>query len=142
MHRLLLIKLRPVTINTMDAVRVHWEALEFILAASRNVHPREFTGQLRMEDKVITEILVIPKSVYGQGFASTRFDMIPIDRSICGSVHSHPGESFNPSSADIMFFAKKGSVHLIAKYPFNGASDVAAYNRDGERIRLEVVSDE
>ncbi|MFH1788892.1 MAG: Mov34/MPN/PAD-1 family protein [Candidatus Altiarchaeota archaeon] len=126
----------------MDEARIHEGALEFILLASRNVHPREFTGQLRMEDDVITEVLVTPKSVYGQGFASTRFDMIPIDRSICGSVHSHPSESFNPSSADMRFFGKKGSVHLIAKYPFKDASDVAAYDRDGARIRLEVIGDD
>jgi len=125
----------------MNEARIVRGALEFILAASRNVHPREFTGQLRVEDGVITEVLVIPKSVYGEGFASTRFDMIPIDRSIKGSVHSHPGRSYRLSDADRVFFGKRGAVHLIVRYPFGGPDDVAAYDESGERIPLAVVDD-
>ena len=126
----------------MVDARILKGALDFLLAASRNVFPREFTGQLRIEDGVVTDVIVTPKSIYGEGFALTRFDMIPIDHSIKGSVHSHPGQSFLPSDADINFFGKKGEVHLIVKYPYDSVKDVAAYNHKGERVSLEVVFDD
>jgi len=126
----------------MEGAHILEGALEFILAASRNVYPREFTAQLRMEGDVITDVLITPKSTYGQGFAVTRLDMIPIDRSIKGSVHSHPSQSFNPSGADIRFFRKTGTVHLIVKYPYKSIEDVAGYDMNGERIPLLVVRED
>ena len=116
-------------------------ALEFILGVSKNIHPNEFTGLLRGTEKIIEEILIIPNSVFGDGFAVTRFDMVPFDRSIIGSVHSHPGNKFNPSRADIHFFGKIGVIHLILRYPYAGSSDVAAYDRNGNRTELNVLVD-
>lgn len=116
-------------------------ALAFILGVSSQLHPREFTGQLRAEGRLITEILVIPASTYGEDFAETRLDMIPIDRSIVGSVHSHPVRSFRPSEQDLSYFARAGDIHLICRYPYRDESDVAAYSRMGERIELTVSAD-
>lgn len=126
----------------MDSALVRKSALDFILEASKKAYPKEFTAQLRIEDGVITEVMVIPKSIYGQGFAVTRLDMMPIDASIKGSVHSHPSENAAPSAADKVFFSKHGEVHLIIRRPFNGLSDVSAYNSVSERIPLKVVEDE
>jgi len=113
-------------------------ALELILGASRELYPREFNGQLRMEGDTITEVLVIPKSVWGKGFAQTRMDFIPIDETIQGSVHSHPSERNTPSKADLRYFKKKGRVHLIVAQPAQSITDIAAYDREGNTVELRL----
>lgn len=119
-------------------VKIKPVALEFILGVSKNMHPCEFTGQLRIEDGAISEILVIPASTYGEGFATTRFDMIPLDHTIGGSVHSHPKHNYKPSNADLRYFQKTGSTHLIVRYPYADLDDVAAYDTLGQQIELKV----
>ncbi|RLI86539.1 MAG: metalloprotease [Candidatus Altiarchaeales archaeon] len=120
-------------------MKIKKDTLEFILGVSKKFHPNEFGGLLRGKNDIIEEVLIIPASTFGKKFVTTRFDMIPIDYSIIGSVHSHPGHRFKPSNADIRFFKKTGSVHLIVRYPYRGIEDVAAYDRDGKKIDLEVL---
>ncbi len=120
-------------------MKIKKEALLFILGVSRKYYPDEFGGMLRGKNDVIEEVLVIPASTYGNGFVTTRMDMIPLDRSIIGSVHSHPGPDFRPSNADLAFFERTGPVHLIARAPYKDIDDVATYDRSGKRIRLLIV---
>lgn len=98
-------------------VKIREKTLQVILEAAKNAYPREFLGLLRAEDGVITEILVAPMPRFEIGRSSMRLDMKPLDPSIVGSVHSHPG-SARPSKADMHFFSKFGRVHLIIGYPF------------------------
>jgi len=113
------------------------DALEFILEAARSLHPREFTAKIRQDDDgVITEVIVLPGSTYGDGFGRYLTSMVPIDRSIVGSVHSHPSNNFSPSQTDVRSFGKSGRIHLIVRYPYAGLNDVAAYDNKGERIEL------
>ena len=120
-------------------MKIKKEAMLFILGVSRKYYPDEFGGMLRGKNDVIEEVLVIPASTYGDGFVETRMDMIPIDHSIIGSVHSHPGRNYKPSNADLAFFKKTGAVHLIARAPYEGIDDLAAYDRSGKRIMLSLV---
>ncbi|MBN2014880.1 MAG: Mov34/MPN/PAD-1 family protein [Candidatus Altiarchaeota archaeon] len=113
-------------------------ALEFILGVSRSTHPKEFTALLRGSPDVIKEVLLIPGSLFGENFASIRFDMKPFDSTIVGSVHSHPSTSYEPSNADRGFFSKTGFIHLIVKYPYKSIKDVAAYDLQGNRVDLGV----
>jgi proteasome lid subunit RPN8/RPN11 len=110
--------------------------LEFLLGVSREAYPKEFTGLLRGSSQMIEEALIIPGSIFGENFASIRHDMTPIDSSIIGSVHSHPGNSFAPSKADLNFFNKTGFIHLILRYPYKSLGDVAAYDNMGNRMEL------
>jgi len=121
--------------------KIKKSAFEFILGLSREVYPKEFTGLLRGNGNMITEILVIPATIYGDGFASIRLDMVPIDKSIIGSVHSHPGYSDKPSLADLRHFKKTGWIHLILRYPYSGINDITLYNNNGEKIELEVENE-
>ena len=114
-------------------------ALELILGASRSLHPREFIGFLRAEGNTITEVLVTPGMTYGEGFSSSSEYMLPLDRSIIGSVHSHPSAVNLPSQGDLVVFGRKGSVHLIAGYPYQSIKDIAAYDRQGRRAELETA---
>jgi proteasome lid subunit RPN8/RPN11 len=114
-------------------------ALELILGASRELRSREFIGLLRGEGDTITEVLVIPASLYGEGFAHMKWSMVPLDRTIVGSVHSHPSGDNRPSERDLIHFKKTGRIHLIVRQPAEGIEDVACYDRDGGLLALETV---
>ena len=114
------------------------ETLDFILGVSRSSHPREFAGMLRAVGDVIKEVLVLPGTISSQGSAVLRLHMMPIDRSTCGTVHSHPSPFPVPSGADLGLFAKFGGVHIITAFPYDERS-WKAYNHRGEEISLKVV---
>jgi proteasome lid subunit RPN8/RPN11 len=119
--------------------RIRKEALEFILGVSRTVYPREFIGLLRGEDNLITEVIVTPSSTYGEGFATYQEHLLPIDHTIVGSVHSHPGRNPNPSQGDLHAFGKKGGVNLIVIYPFQSIEDIYAYDNKGIPVDIQPV---
>jgi proteasome lid subunit RPN8/RPN11 len=114
------------------------EALEFILEAARSNHPREFAGVLRVTGDVVTEILLLPGTLSSAESALLRLHMLPIDPSVCGTVHSHPSSGPLPSPDDFQFFDKFGAIHLIVAFPYDKNS-WKAYNHRGEEIRLEVI---
>ena len=90
--------------------------VESIIVASRNVYPAEFISMLGGKNKVIEELVVLPAE-FGQDFSTIRFDLAPFDKSIMGTVHSHPNENNNPSRADLDTFRRTGQVHIIIGYP-------------------------
>lgn len=110
--------------------------VQFILEASKNAYPREFAGLLRAEKEVITEVLVFPGTEFAENHSSILTHMIPLDPTIVGSVHSHPGDP-NPSCADLKFF-EKNKINLIAGYPYDLQS-LAAFDSRGKRTQLEIV---
>ena len=114
------------------------KALEMIIAASRDTHPREFACMLRADDGVITEVILVPGTISSQQSAILRLYMLPIDLSIIGSAHSHPTPNATPSEADLKLFSNSGQAHLIVGYPYNMES-WKAYARNGEEIFLDVL---
>ena len=120
-------------------MKIRKTALDFALGVSREIYPREFSGLLRGSEKQIEEILVLPGTIFGENFSVQRRDMAPLDSSIIGTIHSHPGENSSPSRADLKFFKKLGQVHLLICYPHHSLEDVYAYNREGEKVKLEVA---
>jgi proteasome lid subunit RPN8/RPN11 len=113
-------------------------ALEFALGVSRHLHPREFMGLLRGKEDEISEILILPATLWGEGFAQIHGMQIPTDKSIVGSIHSHPTENNRPSEQDLVEFGRSGKIHLILKYPYRNIRDVACYGIDGRRIDITV----
>lgn len=114
------------------------EALDFMLGVSRSKHPNEFAGVLRAERGLIREVLVLPGTFSSDRSAVLQLHMLPIDRSACGTVHSHPSPNPSPSSEDMMLFAKFGRVHLIIAFPYDERS-WRAYDHRGAEISLRVV---
>jgi len=114
-------------------------ALEFILGASRGAHPREFIGMLRADGDTITETLIIPGSKFEECRSSILAHMVPMDTTIIGSIHSHPGPP-RPSRADLEFFRKMGRFHMIVGYPYS-PRDIAVFNSDGSPASLELSND-
>jgi proteasome lid subunit RPN8/RPN11 len=112
--------------------------LDTINRSARASYPKEFIAALRAEDGIITEILLIPGSLQGDDNATILFHMIPVDLSVVGTVHSHPGGIPKPSDADLDLFRRHGVVHIITASPFNEHS-WRAYDGAGRRRELEVV---
>jgi proteasome lid subunit RPN8/RPN11 len=122
-----------------QVIRIKREALETILHASKNVYPNEFIALLRDDDNgVIMQILLLPRSTYGNGFSSIDFNMVPMFLHSCGSVHSHPVPENYPSRGDKLFFSRLGRVHIIVGYPY-GEQDAKAYDRKGRPVALEII---
>ena len=110
-----------------------------ICGAAKSTYPDEFIALLRArEDRVISELIVLPLSVYGDGFSSINFGMLPITSDAAGSIHSHPGYENRPSRGDLLFFSRVKGVHLIVGYPYR-KEDIAAYDNLGKRIALEII---
>ena len=113
-------------------------ALEFALGVSRELYPREFMGLLRGKGNEISEILILPATLWGEGFAQIHGMHIPPDKSIIGSIHSHPSGSNRPSDQDLVEFGRSGSIHLILKHPYRSIRDVACFATDGKRLDITV----
>jgi proteasome lid subunit RPN8/RPN11 len=117
-------------------VKIRRKAVEFILETAKAAYPREFVGLLRAENGAITEVLIFPGSEFRRNSSSLYPHMVPLDPSIVGSVHSHPGEPL-PSRADLRFF-ERGKINIIAGYPYR-PGDLAAYDARGKAVPLEIV---
>ena len=111
--------------------------LESIIIAARNVYPQEFFSMLGGKNKGIEELVVVP-AVFGDDFSSYRLDLVPMDRSIIGTVHSHPSPANYPSDADLDSFEKFGEVHLIISYPYD-FNTIRAFDDKGKKLSLRVV---
>ncbi|MFH1697073.1 MAG: Mov34/MPN/PAD-1 family protein [Candidatus Diapherotrites archaeon] len=113
--------------------------LESLLEAAQNVYPNEFFALLGgdKEKKIIDEFIVVP-AVYGKTHAIYWPHMVPFDRRILGSVHSHPSRNANPSGADLRGFSRKGEVHLILSYPF-GERDFRVFDSYGKEEDIKII---
>ena len=107
-------------------------------ASARSTYPDEFICFHRAEEGVITEMIIVPGSVYGESHSFISDWMAPIDYSKSGSAHSHPGYSNEPSDADLDFFGQMGGVHFITCQPYDRSS-WRAYNSNGDILNLEMV---
>lgn len=114
------------------------DALTFILEVSKSTHPHEFAGLLREDKGIITEVLLVPGTTSDETSARMLLDMMPLDLSVVGSVHSHPVHDLRFSEADIHMFGAKGYYNIIAAYPY-GEKDWICYNPMGERVNLPVI---
>jgi proteasome lid subunit RPN8/RPN11 len=114
------------------------EVLKLILHASRSNRPNEFAGVLRASEGTISEVLFLPGTFSSERSAVMQLHMMPIDPSACGTVHSHPSPSAEPSQADLALFRKFGDVHIIVAAPHDERS-WRAYNHRGEKIELNVI---
>jgi proteasome lid subunit RPN8/RPN11 len=114
------------------------DALTFILEVSKSTHPHEFAGLLREDKGIITEVLLVPGTTSDETSARMLLDMMPLDLSVVGSVHSHPVHDLRFSEADIHMFGAKGYYNIIAAYPY-AENDWICYNPMGEKVDLPVV---
>ena len=110
-----------------------------MLEVGKSSHPKEFAALLRAEKGVISEMMLVPGTTSDETSARMLLNMMPLDLSIVGSVHSHPVHDLRYSNADLDMFGSKGYYNIIVAYPYT-ESDWVCYNPKGERIKLPVVS--
>jgi proteasome lid subunit RPN8/RPN11 len=122
-------------------ISVSDELLQTILEGGRRLYPREMVlllrGQKRKTELRISEVLVPPLATHGSNFADVRLHMLPMDFSIVGTVHSHPSGNLNPSTTDLNHLF--GIVLMIVGFPFTDERNAAVYNRNGERLSLQII---
>jgi proteasome lid subunit RPN8/RPN11 len=122
-------------------ISISQELLQTIFKGAKSVYPRETILLLRGEKKkdliAVTELVVPPLANYGRGFANIRLHMLPMDFSIVGTAHSHPSGNITPSNTDLNHFF--GPVLMVVGFPFTNEKNVAVYNRNGERLLLQVT---
>ena len=114
------------------------DALRLMLESAKEAMPNEFAGILRAYDGVITEVMVLPGTEQGARAALFKFYMLPADRSVVGTVHSHPSGNYWPSGADLELFDRFGSVHIISGHPFD-INSWQAYDGRGRARQMEVI---
>lgn len=123
--------------NSAKTYSIKLGALESIIIAARNVYPDEFISMLGGKNRVIEELVILPAD-FGDDFSSIRLDLAPFDKTIIGTVHSHPTHSNSPSRADLEVFRMAGEVHIIIGYPYD-LNTARAFDNKGKTLRLKVV---
>ncbi len=125
-------------------VQLPREILEAIYAGAKQLYPREsfllLRGRKRKGVIGITDLVLAPFAVHGEGFAHFNPYMLPGDFSLVGTVHSHPSGSILPSHVDLNHFF--GRVLMIVGYPFEGEACIAVYDSNGHKISLEITGEE
>lgn len=129
---------KPSPIKDWPVKGIKRKTLELICVASRDQHPTEFSAVLRAEKGIITEIMPLPGTISGDQHAILNLHMLPVDMSVVGVVHSHPGPNNHWSDADLQLFAHFGHTHIIVAYPYTEQSWVA-YDHHGNVLSLEVI---
>ncbi len=114
------------------------DVLDMVNESAKESFPNEFVAALRAERGVITEILLFPGSAANEHSAFMNLYHMPIDLSVVGTVHSHPGPSNRPSPEDLRLFGNYGNTHIITCLPYDMRS-WRAYNYRGDVIVLEVL---
>jgi proteasome lid subunit RPN8/RPN11 len=127
--------------NDSLTVLVGRELLQAILEGARKLYPREtillLRGKKAKDVITVSDLVVPPLATHGQGFASIRVHMLPMDFSIVGTVHSHPSGNLMPSPADLNHFF--GVVLMIVGSPFTDERNVVAYDHNGKTLMLQVT---
>ena len=129
-------KRRPISRVTVDA-----ELMDELLGAAQASYPREFGALLEGSyegDVLHITGFILPLTLSGKDNVLMKIGMLPSTTETIGSVHSHPGSSALPSTADISFFQKRGLVHFIMANPYV-RSKVRGYDRLGRAIRFSIV---
>jgi len=122
-------------------VQVPKDILEAIFDGAKQLYPRESFLLLRGKKSKgiikITDLVLAPFAVHGEGFAHFNPYMFSGDFSLVGTVHSHPSGNFSPSHVDMNYFF--GRILMIVGYPFEGEGCIAAYDSNADRIEIEIT---
>lgn len=118
--------------------------VDSILTYAQMAYPKEgillLRGHVTPPETVICEVVIPPRAVHGFGFANFPWHMLPIDRSIIGTAHSHPSRSLHPSVQDLNHYY--GRIMIITVYPFYSHQDIGAFDRSGASVNYEIVDDD
>ena len=118
--------------------RIRRGCLDLALEAAKGSFPDEFGALLRVEGDTVTDLILLPGTIQGDAHCILPVYNAPVDRSIQGSLHSHPDPHPYPSDADLELFEHHGTIHLILGEPY-GPDDWRAYDHTGQPVSLKAV---
>jgi proteasome lid subunit RPN8/RPN11 len=123
---------------TITAVRR--SVLDLAAEAAKASYPQEFGCFLRLEKGTgtISELVLVPGTIQGDRHTFLMVNNLPVDRTIRGTLHSHPSPHPYPSDADFALFEKHGAIHIIYGHPY-GPGDWRCYDHTGTPTHLDVV---
>jgi len=126
------------------AVTIHIPSniLDAIYAGAKELYPRESFLLLRGKKSksviFITDLVLAPFAVHGEGEVHFNPYMFAGDFSLVGTVHSHPSGNISPSDTDLNYFF--GRVLMIVGYPYVGKNRIAAYDSNGDKLSIEITA--
>lgn len=124
-----------------EEVHVDSEVIDEIINIAKESYPNEFMALLegKIEENVlkITGLIFLPVETSNEGAVMQVF-MQPLTTNSVGSVHSHPGYSASPSTADLEFFAKKGLFHMIIAEPYD-IDSIKTYDTFGNLVGYRII---
>jgi len=116
--------------------------LDAIYAGAKELYPRESFLLLRGKKSKgtisITDLVLAPFAVHGEGFAHFNPYMFAGDFSLVGTVYSHPSGNISPSDTDLNYFF--GRILMIVGYPYEGKGCIVAYDSNGDRVPIEITA--
>jgi proteasome lid subunit RPN8/RPN11 len=111
-----------------------------MLMFAKDRHPKEavlmLRGSVKKESITVTDYLFPPFATTNSISASYPIHMLPIDFSIVGTAHSHPSGSLQLSAQDMNNIY--GRISIVMGFPY-GLEDVAAYNKQAERLLVSLI---
>ncbi|MCS6767526.1 MAG: Mov34/MPN/PAD-1 family protein [Candidatus Nitrosocaldus sp.] len=116
-------------------------ALDSIISYCKMRHPNEailiLCGKSNKDTITVERLMIPPFSYFGPYYSGFPTMLLPFDRSILGTMHSHPNGSSEPSLTDLNsdFI---GYISIIVSYPYEDG-DVHVYNSRGERLEYSVA---
>jgi proteasome lid subunit RPN8/RPN11 len=117
--------------------------MDAIFEGAKRLYPKEtillLRGKRGKDLVTVSDLVVPPLANYGRGFAGIFLHMLPMDFSIVGTAHSHPSGNLMPSYTDLNHFL--GVILMIVAFPFKDETNVAVYDRAGNRLELNITED-
>ncbi len=127
---------------TPVTVQIPSNILEAIYAGAKELYPREsfllLRGKKRKGNISITDLVLAPFAIHGEGEVHFSSYMFAGDFSLVGTVHSHPSGNISPSHVDLNYFF--GRILMIVGPPFDGLRCIAAYDSNGDKIPIEITA--
>jgi proteasome lid subunit RPN8/RPN11 len=127
----------------LTTVKFEKSVVDSILSHALDMYPREaillLRGKKKRDEILIDEIVVPPLATHGVRFSAFPSNMLPMDLRIVGVSHSHPSGNPQPSVQDLNHIY--GRIMVIAAYPFQSYSDIAVFDKDGNRLLWQLTSD-
>jgi proteasome lid subunit RPN8/RPN11 len=127
----------------VTTVELPQDILDAIFAGAKQLYPREsfllLRGKKRKSVIRVSDLVLAPFAIHGEGFAHFNPYMFSGDFSLVGTVHSHPSGDIRPSHVDLNYFF--GRVLMIVGYPFEGEACVVVYDSDGEKMPLQITAE-
>ena len=115
--------------------------IESVLSYAQMLHPREaillLKGKVDKHRILVNDTWIPPLATHGNTFSTFPLHMLPIDFSTIGVAHSHPSGALRPSVTDLNKFY--GRIMVIVAYPYRSEEDMAVFDREGNRLKYEVV---